>query len=136
MHVLEYCCILLKRMQLACRTCKEYLNIREGGWGKTCTSCQTHESLLLYDIVSPFYNKPHFKFIHIFNHTERYRKHLYYFTGPPPKKKPFSTSISNWSTSVTAHKQGTIAVPQRKPLPRSSANAGVSICLNLKIHSS
>jgi hypothetical protein len=30
--MLEYCCILLKRMQLAFTRCKENLNIREGGW--------------------------------------------------------------------------------------------------------
>jgi len=80
---------------------------------------------------------PAFKFIHIANHIEHYRKHLYYFTG---KKKtsntmPFSTNMSNCSTSVTAHKQGTIAVPQHKPLPRSPAKDRVSNFVNLKLPS-
>jgi hypothetical protein len=129
--MLEYCCISLKRMHLVFTRCKEYLNIREGGWEKTYRSCQTHESLLLYDVVSPFYNKPDVKFSHISNYTE-----TLWEKQAKKKKMPFSTSIFNWSTPVTAHKQGTIAVPQRKPLPRSSAKAIFSICINFKLPSS
>jgi hypothetical protein len=89
-------CVSLKRMQLAFTKCKEYLNIREGVYGKTYRSCQTHESLLLYDVVSPFHNKPDVKFFHVSNHTEHYRKHLCYFTGKKKTRNtmPFSTSIS------------------------------------------
>ena len=32
-----------------------------------------------------------------------------------------------WNTSVTGHKQGTVGFPQRKNLPRSTANSSVSI---------
>jgi len=63
-RLLEYCFFVLTY----CTTCKEYLNIREGGWEKTYRSCQKHESLLCV-VVSPSYNKPHVKFIHISNHT-------------------------------------------------------------------
>jgi hypothetical protein len=83
--MLEYCCILLKRVQWARRKCKEYLNIREGGWEKTYRSHQKHESLLLYDVVSPSYNKTNVKCIHISNHTESYRKNLYYVRGKKKK---------------------------------------------------
>jgi len=95
------------------------------------------ESFFIH-VDSPFYNMPDLKFIHIANHIEHSRKHLYYFTGKKKTKNtmPFSTSISNCSISVTAHKQGTIAVPQHKPLPRSSANSRVSNFINLRIPSS
>jgi hypothetical protein len=67
--------------------------------------------------------------MHSSNHTEHYRKQLYYLTRT--KHDCTSTKrIFNWNTSVTRPKQWTVAFPQRKPLPRSTANSSVTICNN------
>jgi hypothetical protein len=131
--MIEYCCILLKRWQLAFKRCKEYLNIHEGSWEKTYRSCQKHESPLLYDVVSPFYNKPDVKFIHISNHKEHYRKHLYY-SPPPPKKNtmPFSTIFLTGVLGLLPTNK------ERSPSFGANHCEGllqtiVSICINLKL---
>jgi hypothetical protein len=73
------------------------------------------------------YNKPKVKFIHSSNHTEHYRKKLYYETRT--KHDCISAQcIFNCNISFTGHKQGTVRFPQRKPLPRSTPNSTVTIC--------
>jgi hypothetical protein len=59
------------------------------------------------------------------NITER---RLYYLTS----KKHYRTStkcIFNYNTSATVHKQGMFGLPQHKPLPRSTANSSLTICM-------
>jgi len=64
------CCFSLKRMQLTRTAWVESLNIRDNGWEKTYRSCQTHEFLSVYGLISTgrhllvfffVYNKPGIK---------------------------------------------------------------------------
>jgi hypothetical protein len=60
--------------------------------------------------------------MHSSNHTEHYRKLLYYLTCT----KHDCTSgqcIFNWNTSINGKKQGTIAFAQRKPQSRSTVKS-------------
>ena len=64
--------------------------------------------------------------MHNSNHTKRYT-HNYYFT----RTKHDCTSakyILKFNISFTGRKQRTVGFPQRKPLPRSTANSSVSVC--------
>jgi hypothetical protein len=63
------------------------------------------------------------------NHTQNYRKHLYYLTHT--KYNCASAHyIFKWDTSVTTHKRGKVVFTQRQPLPRSNANSSVNIYNN------
>jgi len=65
--------------------------------------------------------------MHSSNHTEHYRKKNLYISHAGNV-----TSLqTNWNTSVTPHKQGTVNFRHRKQLSRSTANCSVSVSIGV-----
>ena len=87
------------------------------------------ENISLYHCVMRFssfvYTKPEIKFVHRYNHTEHYRKSLYFLT----RTKHYCNSAQ-----IIGHKQGTFSLPQRKLLPTSTAKSIVAICITLSVN--
>ena len=104
-------------------TCTVWVQSRDDDWGKIYESCQKREYVSLQDVLFLasigrrslcfVYNKPTVKFMHSYNHTEHYRKKLYYLTRT--KHEQFGLCICKRNKWVTGQKQKA----QRKPLSRS-----------------
>jgi hypothetical protein len=120
-------------MQLTCTAWVESLNSRNDGRGKTYRSCEKHVSLSLLDLLSTCCHLLGVSFITSLKSNlcttqtiQNITQNNYYFT----RLKHGCTSseyIFKWNTSVIGHRQRAVGFPQRKPLPRSSANSAVTV---------
>ena len=111
-------------MQLTFRDFLEFLTSQRRSGENTYTMSKARKTLAARR-RSFFCNKPEVKFTHKLNYTEQYIKKC--IISQAPNTTAFQLKIIfNWNTSISGHKRGKVGIPQRKALPRSTANSAVS----------